>query len=220
MSRPAPHPPTAHRASLAALTTLLLAGPPGPPEADTTPPHHGWRDRQTWPLEAAAGLDALGFWPAATHPVVNLGVSMIHLERGRFSLRQPLRLGYLAHRDFAHGPSFDTGLDLRWRARIGLTLGGGLGFGVQHMRTWAQAYRADASGYHPARVGRTSARVLPFVEFGYDFAARTRAPVAVFARYQQVLLAPFAPGNELPVMGRAQILVGLSVPLRRPTPTP
>ncbi len=175
----------------------------------------GWRARQRWPIKVAAGADSLGFYPQAAHPVGMVGTELTHVVRRRFALVQPIELGYLVHRRFSHGPSLDTGLGVRWTFAFGLDVGARLGVGVQHALL-PRSYVSDGEGYRRARdPGRTSARVGLGATLGYDFTRRTRLRLRLFARYQQILLAPFAAKNALPVMGRAQVLFGFAVPLGR-----
>ena len=109
----------------------------------------------------------------------------------------------------------DTVVDARFETRFGLYAGGGLGVGVQHTMFTEPVYRAQADGYVMAGDrGRTRARGLVDVTVGFDLSLRTRARLRVFAKYRQVILVPFAARNDLPVMGRAQVLLGLAVPLR------
>lgn len=162
---------------------------------------------------AAVGADSLGFFPQAAHPLGMLGVELTHVVRPRFSLVQPLELSYLHHRQFARGPAFDTGLTARWHAKVGFTVDGGLTLGAQHMVVAGPAYTFTDGKYQRGDRGRTSARLKLAVGLGFDFTRKTQLPLWVFARYQQLAFAPFAPKNGLPAMGRAQVLLGFAIPL-------
>lgn len=201
----------------ASAPSTLPSTPPRPVDSSTsssTPSSTSWLDRQQWPLLVGAGVDSIGFYPQATHPVGLLGTELTHLARPRFALLQPIELSYHYHRYVAHGPALDTGLEARWNSRIGLYVGGSLGLGVQHVFVPDRTYESTGTEFAPGgNRGHTSARVPLSVNVGYDFGAKTRSSLRVFARYQQLLLVPWAPGNELPIMGRARVLVGIAIPL-------
>ncbi len=58
-----------------------------------------------------------------------------------------------------------------------------------------------------------AARVGLGAALGYDFGTLTRVPVRVFVRYRQLAQTPFMPGNKLPIMGIADLSVGLALSL-------
>ena len=192
--------------SVALVASLLVAGAP-----ESSP---DWVARQRWPIVLGGGIDALGFHPGRPHPVFIVGTELRHVARKRFVLAQPIELGYLYHRHFDHGPHLDTLVEARGIAAFGLYAGGGLGLGVQHTMVPGRVYRSDGDGYVAGwDRGRTRLRGVVDVTMGFDFSMQTRIPLRLFARYQQVVLVPFARRNGLPVMGRAQIVFGLALAL-------
>lgn len=171
--------------------------------------------RQPWPIVATAGGRAMGFDPLPASPHGALGTELHLVARRSFALALAADAGFFSQPSFARGGSLDATLLPRYTAPFGLTADLGLVVGGQVSRTPGPTYRVTpGEGLQPARApALPAARFGLAASLGYDFGATTRIPLRVFIRYRQLLQTPFMPGNDVPMMGIADLGGGVAFAL-------
>ena len=193
-------------ATAASVLLALTSSPSSVSQEDT------WKARQSWPLVVTAGARALGFAPLPASPRGGIGTELVFLRGRYFSLQLGAELGAFAQPAFARGLVLDATLLPRVTAPFGLYGDLGLSVGGQGSRVPGVVYRAENGERLQAARAPVSlaARIGLAAAVGYDFGATTRVPVRVFVRYRQLLQTPFMLGNDLPVMGVAELSGGVT----------
>jgi len=169
---------------------------------------------QAWPIAVAVQLGSLGFYPQDVNPSVTAGTEY-SLRRGSiYELALAGSLGSVLFRANMVGGLAELAGVNRWRTRIGLYVEAVVGMAYQLTVFPGTTYVARggafvAGGNDPTSMLR--ARVSAGV--GFDFGSLGWRAVRISAQYSAFILAPYAPGNGIPVIPGAQVVVGLAVPL-------
>lgn len=187
------------------LAALTVADPPDRPPRRLP--------AQTWPVVVSGGIQALGWKPTPPSPGGSIGTEARLVARRPYGLHLGLALGGFHQIGLVRAGYLDATLGQRLTARLGL-------YGDLDVVVGGQLWALGATTYRRGDDGRLRASrspVLPnarlglAVALGFDFGKRTRAPIRVFARYQQLLVTPFMPGNGVLAMGIASLTTGIAV---------
>ncbi len=194
---------------------LWLAATPPPSESPPPEPRpvSSWARRQTWPLVLTGGFRALGFKPVPPNPTGSIGTELNLFRRGIFDIQLGLEIGAFSQPKFARGGLLDASAMGRITAPFGLYGDLGLIVGAQVSAIPGTVYRAGDDGRLVASRApwKPAARMGLGLGLGYDFGRTTKAPIRLFARYRQLVQAPFMAGNDLPAMGIATFSMGLAM---------
>ncbi|MCB9595600.1 MAG: hypothetical protein H6719_22960 [Sandaracinaceae bacterium] len=199
---------TRSRAPLLIAATLLAHAPATSRAQSATDPAH--------PVSLAVMSETLGYTPNAVHPGVEVGYEVRYVREGAYEMAQAVHLGWLHHPRIMTGAYLDTSLVQRAVFSFGLYGELGLGVGAQVTGTPVTTYAAnDAGDALVARADdpRAMVRLTAAAAIGFDLREAGAPGVRLFVRYAETVLAPFAPGNSLPLFVAAQVAVGLTVPM-------
>lgn len=156
----------------------------------------------------------LGFAPGLAHYGGILGTQLTHQRWGRHQLIQPVELGYVQQAYFGRGLHADTGLLYRYCMDFGLCLDGGLVGGLERLRSTDEIYTLTPGGFERGQGSADiTARLGLSASLGYTSCAIGPQPVRIFVSYRQLALLSFLPEQGLPLFGRTQLGLGLSIPL-------
>lgn len=192
---------------IASWLTLAIPALTTPAIAELTVEH------QSWSLHARGGIQALGFTPTPANPQMAVGVELGLVTKGIYQLRVGSELGGFYQDKFSSGATLDVPFINRFTAPFGAyadldaVLGGGISW--INIPTYRRGddgqYERSAPPLHPqARVGLGAA-------LGFDLSRVSASPVRIFMSYRQLVLTPFMPKNDVPLMGLAALSLGASV---------
>lgn len=170
-----------------------------------------------WSVHARVGVQALGFTPTPANPQAAVGAELGLVTKGIYQFRFASELGGFYQDKFSSGATFDTPLVNRFTTPWGVyadldaLLGGGVSW--INIPTYRRGddgqYERSAPPLHPhVRLGLGAA-------LGFDLSRVSSSPVRIFMSYRQLVLTPFMPKNDVPLMGLAALSLGVSVEMNR-----
>lgn len=202
------------KVELLSLSALFVSALALPREVNAQELTASWAQRQSWPMRFLFYSGTLGFAPGLAHYGGSVGTQLHHKRWGRHELIQPVELGYVQQAYFGEGLHADTGLLYRYCMGFGLCVDGGLVGGLERLKPVDEVYTLTAGGFErgPGSADMT-ARLGVSASLGYTTCALGPQPVQLFVSYRQLALLSFLPDQGLPLFGRTQLGVGLSIPL-------
>lgn len=201
------------RMSFGLSTVFVAALATAPPTVSPPSKPATWSRRQPWPVIVDGGVQALGFKPFPSNFTGSVGTELRWIHRRWYALHTGLAVGLYKQVQFERAGYLDASLGQRFTAPFGLYADFDVLVGGQLASVSALSYRAGEDGrLRAARAPvRASARVGLGLGLGFDFARVTRTPIRVFARYRQLVRAPFMVANGVPAMGAATLTGGVAV---------
>lgn len=176
-------------------------------------PHASAVAPRPWSLGVSAGIQALGFDPTPANPQASVGAQVGLVSRGIYQFRIGSELGFFYQDQFSNGVTLDLPLVNRFTTPWGVyaDLDAVVGAGVSWVNTptYGRAeggqYERSAPPAHPhARLGLGAA-------LGFDLRQVNGPPLRIFLSYRQLVLTPFMPKNDVPLMGLAALSLGVAV---------